>query len=173
VAESLSTTDDVWPVEKGHGAQWGRGIGLGILLVVVVLGASGLLGVRSRTTTVAAKGYTMAVTYPQSARAGLDVPWRVRIHHEGGFPAQITLAVTTSYFHMFETQGWYPDADTVSNDGKYVYFAFNTHPGSTEFVVDYDAYIQPASQIGKSATVELIIAGHLITKASLRTWLLP
>jgi hypothetical protein len=173
VAESLSTLDDVRPVEKGSAAQWGRGVGIAALLVVVVLGATGFFGVRSRTTTVASDGYSMSVTYPQSARAGLDVPWRVRIHHPGGFPKQITLAVTRSYFHMFETQGWYPDADSASSDGTFIYFVFDTQPGSDDFVVDYDTYIQPGSQLGKSADVKLIIAGRLITTASLRTWLLP
>jgi hypothetical protein len=172
VAESRSTTEDIRSAERPS-ARWWRGLGIIVMFVVVVLGAAGFFGVRSRTTSVSSDGYTMTVTYPQSARAGLDVPWRVHVHHAGGFPAKITLAVTTAYFRIFETQGFYPDADSATNDGKFVYFDFDTQPGSDDFLVDYDAYIQPASQLGRSATVKLIIGGKVVTTASLHTWLVP
>ena len=118
-------------------------------------------------------GYRLTVTYPQTARAGLDVPWRVRVHRDGGLPGQLTLAVTEQYFRIFETQGFYPDADQTRSDGQYVYFTFDTVAGRRTSCVDYDAYIQPASQLGKSAKVRLIIGGRVVVEASLTTWLVP
>jgi hypothetical protein len=165
--------EDVRPVDRGAAARWARRAGIAVLLVIVLLGAIGFFGVRSRTTTTTSHGYTMSVTYPQAARAGLDVPWRVRVHRDGGLPNQLTLAVSTDYFRMFETQGFYPNADSSSNDGTFVYFIFDTHAGSEDFVVDYDAYIQPAAQLGKSATVELLVGKRVVAKATLRTWLVP
>jgi hypothetical protein len=167
-----TTLRDVRMGDEGPPARWGRRVGTVALLVVVVAGALGLFGVRSRTVATTANGYTLSVTYPQVARAGLDVPLRVRIHHAGGFPDMITLAVTSDYFRMFETQGFYPDADSATNDGDFVYLTFTT-PEGDDFVIDYDAYIQPASQIGKRATIKLIVAGAVVARTSLHTWLVP
>jgi hypothetical protein len=172
VAVDDSTLQDVLRGHEGPPARWGRRVGTVVLLLVVVAGALGVFGVHSRTVSTTSNGYTLSVTYPQVARAGLDVPWRARIHHTGGFPAKITLAVTSDYFRMFETQGFFPDADSTTNDGHFVYFSFVTPPGD-DFVVDYDAYIQPSSQIGKSATVQLLVAGKVMARTSLRTWLVP
>ncbi|HZZ98082.1 MAG TPA: hypothetical protein VFE19_13755 [Jatrophihabitantaceae bacterium] len=167
-----STLDDVRPVADGPVPRWGRRLGLAALLIVVVLGAVGYLGVRSRTISANKDGYTLRITYPQMARAGLDVPWRAQVHHAGGLPKTLTIAVSTDYFRMFETQGFYPDAQSMTNDGTFVYFTFTTQPGD-DFLVDYDAYIQPSSQIGKSATVELIVAKRVVVSATLHTWLMP
>lgn len=92
--------------------------------------------------------------------------------HRGGLPSKLTIGVTTDYFRMFETQGFYPDADAVTNDGRFVYLTFDTPPGDT-FVVDYDAYIQPSSQIGKSAVVKAIVDGVSVARVSVHTWLTP
>jgi hypothetical protein len=167
-----STTRDVRPARDGPSTQWGRRSGTVMLFLVVLAGACGLFGVRSRTVIADSGGWRLRITYPQVARAGLDVPFRVTVHHPGGLPPKITVAVSTDYFRMFETQGFFPDADSVTNDGRFVYFTFGT-PDGDRFVVDYDAYIQPASQIGKPATVKVIAAGRDVASTSLHTWLVP
>jgi hypothetical protein len=172
VSHPDSTLSDVRRAGDGPVPRWGRRLGIMVLLVVVVLGGLGFLGVRSRTVQATANGYTLRVTYPQTARAGLDIAWRAHVHHDGGFAGKLTLAVSTDYFRMFETQGFYPDADSSTNDGHFVYFTFVKPPGD-DFLVDYDAYIQPGSQLGKSATVKLIIGKKVQVQASLRTWLVP
>jgi hypothetical protein len=169
---STSTLRDVVTADEGAGPVWGRRVGVFALLVLVILGGSGLLGVRSRTVDASEGGYTLHVTYPQTARAGLDVPWRAHVHHAGGFPGDLTLAISTDYFRMFETQGFYPDADSSSNDGTFVYLTFSK-PDGEDFVLDFDAYIQPAAQLGKPATVRVIIGGSVVVQTHLKTWLLP
>ena len=116
-----STLADVKPGDCTRTSIWGRRAGLSLLLAIVVAGAFGVFGVHSRTVTTHANGYTLEVLYPQTARAGLDVPVRFTVHHPGGFDQGITIAVSTDYFRMFETQGFYPDADRSSNDGQFVY----------------------------------------------------
>jgi hypothetical protein len=60
----------------------------------------------------------------------------------------------------------------VTDNGTFVYLTFTTQPGH-DFLVDYDAYIQPAQQIGTSGTVQLIVHGVVEAQQSFRTWLLP
>jgi hypothetical protein len=167
-----STLRDVRRAADGPPSRPVQRIGLAVLLVIVLAGALGVFGVHSRTTSTRSGGYELSVTYPQTARAGLDVPWRTRVHHAGGFDSAITLAVSTDYWRMFETQGFFPDADSSTNDGHFVYLTFQK-PRGTDFVLDYDAYIQPAAQLGKSATVKLIVHGSVVAETTLHTWLVP
>src|ERR1700709_1582814 len=124
-----STVADVKAGNCSPASIWGRRAGLALLLAVVIAGAFGVFGVHSRTVTTHANGYTLEVLYPQTARAGLDVPWRVTVHKPGGFDQGITIAVSADYFRMFETQGFYPDAASSSNDGQFVYFNFDQPDG--------------------------------------------
>jgi hypothetical protein len=154
-----------------HAGRWWRRGGLALLLVIVVIGATGWLGVHSRTTTRHDGGYALRVTYPQVARAGLDTPFRVHVTYPSP-PKSITIAITSDYFRMFETQGFYPDPDTQKNDGRFVQFQFNGPPAHA-LELEYDAYVQPAAQLGKSATVQVIVNGAVVVQTKIRTWLVP
>ena len=143
-----------------------------LLFVIVVCGAVGVFGVHSRTVHTASAGYELSVTYPQSARAGLDVPFEVLARHPGGFGGELTLAISRNYFRMFESQGFFPDADSSTADEHFVYLTFTAPPGEV-FTLWYDAYIQPAQQLGKSAQVKLMIDDKVVAQTSLRTWLVP
>ncbi|MCW2538383.1 MAG: hypothetical protein JWN95_108 [Frankiales bacterium] len=153
--------------------RWGRRLGLSVLLVIVLLGATGWLGVHANTRTADGDGYQLRVTYPQVARPGLDVPFRVTVRHAGGFTDDVSLAITSDYFRMFETQGFFPNASTDSNDGRYYYATFTKPPPGHDFQVDYDAYIQPSQQLGKGGSVELLVQGKAVAKVHIRTWLAP
>jgi hypothetical protein len=165
-----STLRDLRPVRRR--AVLSRRIGLLVLLLVVVLGATGAFGVRSATTSVSQRGYMLSVTYPRVARAGLDVPVRVHVHHPGGYPSALSVAVSSDYFEMYETQGFFPEPDSESNDGRFVTLTFSK-PSGDDFQVEYDTYIQPAAQIGKSAVVRVEIKGQVVAQVSISTWLLP
>ena len=154
-----------------HVGKWARRIGLAVLLVIVVAGAFGVLGVHSRTTTKHAGGYALRITYPQVARAGLDVPFRVHVSYPTA-PKSITIAISSDYLRMFETQGWYPNPDTQTNDGRFVQFTFNSPPAHG-MELEYDAYVQPAAQIGKHATVQVLVGGTVVVQTTIRTWLVP
>jgi hypothetical protein len=167
-----STLSDVRRVADGPPSQWGRRVGVVVLLVIVLAGAVGVFGVHSRTVTNSADGYTLRVVYAESARAGLDVPFRVYVHRDGGFSSGFTLAISMDYFRMFETQNFFPAADSETNDGKFMYFTF-AKPRGPDFDLEYDAYIQPASQIGKGARIKLLVKGHVEAQLSVHTWLVP
>ncbi len=146
---------------------------LTLLLVVVLLGAGGAFGVRSGHVTNTAGGYTLGVTYPWIARSGLDVPWQVQVRHPGGFEEDIVIAVTADYFDIFETQGFHPEPDSETADGEFVYLTFTAPPAGEVFRADFDAYIQPASQLGRTARVQLLVGGRPVAEVSYRTWLVP
>jgi len=145
---------------------------LGVLTIAVALALTSLLGVHTSTATAQRAGYTLSLRYPAVARAGLDVEWQVRVQHPGGFGKELTLAVTGDYFNIFETQGFHPQPSDETRDGHTLYLTFTAPPGDT-FVVYYDAYIQPASQQGKSARVALLDQGAPAVWIDYRTRLLP
>jgi hypothetical protein len=145
---------------------------IGVLSVFVALGAAGVFGMKSTSVSTDRGGYHLSVAYARVSRAGLDTPWRVTVRHPGGFSGPVTLATTASYFSMFESQGLSPEpiADTIA--GRYEYQQFSPPPGDTLTLV-FDAYIQPASQRGRSAQTVLILDGHEVARVSYRTRLVP
>lgn len=154
-------------------ALWGRRAILALLAVVVLAGASGLLGVRASTATDEGGGYTLGVEHAMTARAGLDVPWQVTVTREGGFEKTVTLAVTGDYFDIYETQGFTPEPSTSIRDARTLYLTFDAPEGET-FTVDYDAYIQPSSQRGEGATVSVVDAElRRLASVDIYTFLLP
>lgn len=152
-----STLTDFQTRRQERTGVWGRRVFLALLLLIVLTGASGLLGVRSSTSTAVDDGYRLSVDHASIARAGLDVPWQVTVTHPGGFGKTITLAVTGDYFDIYETQGFTPEPSAMVRDADTVYLTFDAPEGSA-FTVDYDAYIQPAGQRGHSATVSVVDA---------------
>jgi len=152
--------------------MWARRAMLTALAVVVVLALTGLLGVHTSTAVAERAGYAMSLRYPAVARAGLDVQWQVTVTHPGGFGKDVTLAVTGDYFDIFETQGFHPEPSDETRDGHTLYLTFTAPPGDT-LVVYYDAYIQPASQQGKSARVAVLDHGVPAVWIDYRTRLLP
>ncbi|MGZ4447935.1 MAG: hypothetical protein ACXVWZ_13050 [Nocardioides sp.] len=154
-------------------ATWGRRVFLTLLVVFVLAGGTGLLGVRTGVSSASHDGYDLSVTHATWARAGLDVPWAVRIHHPGGFDKTLTLAVSGDYFDIYETQGFYPTPSATTRDADTLYLTFTSPPGDT-FVLTYDAYIQPSSQQGRTGSVRLLgQGGTTVDAVRFTTHLLP
>lgn len=154
-------------------AVWGRRAFLSALLVLVLAGLGGFLGVRTETATAHRNGYTLQVEHAAVARSGLDVPWQVTVDREGGFAATITLAVTGDYFDIYETQGFSPEPSASVRDGELVYLTFDA-PEGERFTLSYDAYIQPASQRGRDATVSVVDDALVpLVSVEIDTFLLP
>ncbi len=75
-------------------------------------------------------------------------------------------------FDIYETQGFHPEPDSETADGEYLYLQFAPPPGDT-LVVDFDAYIQPTSQLGRRTTVKVITGGQERLRMRTHTFLLP
>jgi hypothetical protein len=167
-----STLDGIETRAEGRWAIWSRRGFLVLLLVFVLAGLGGFLGVRTATETAEAGGYGLSLHHATTARAGLDVPWVVTVTHEGGFGKDLTLAVTGDYFDIYETQGFTPEPSDATRDGTTLYLTFAAPPGDT-FVVSYDAYIQPSSQVGQDGTLSVLENGTPVASVDFDTMLLP
>lgn len=145
------------------------------LAAVVAAGATGLLGLRTSTRTLRGEGFTVTLRYPRVARSGLDVTWQVRVEADEPFAAgtSVELAVTATYFELFETQGFYPEPASESRDGRWRYLEFTPRTGSTELVVDFDTYVQPAAQIGREAALRVLVDAEQVAELAFTTTLLP
>jgi hypothetical protein len=151
----------------------GRRIALVVMAVVVVVGASGWLGVHAGTASTSDHGYQLTVTYPHVARAGLDIPWNLRLVHAGGFQGDITVAISKDYYDIFEFQGMHPEPSDETADGHFVYLTFSPPKHSDVFTTALDVYVQPASQLGRRAVTEVLIDDVVVARVNYRTWLVP
>jgi hypothetical protein len=154
-------------------ALWGRRGFLIAVLVLVVAGLLGVLGVHAVTRDDDELTWHVSVTYAETARPGLDVPWEVTVTHPGGFGKTLTLAITASYFDIFETQGFHPNPSEETRDADTLYLTFTPPTKGDMFRVAYDAYIQPSSQVGASGTVAVVDGGQRVAAVPFTTGLWP
>lgn len=157
---------------EGRAAAWVRRGVLTLLLCFVLAGLAGLLGVHTTTSAAQEGGWSVSLRHAGVARAGLDVPWEVTVRHRGGFDGDVVLAVTADYFDIFETQGFDPEPSDETRDGSTRYLTFARPPGDT-LVVSFDAYIQPASQVGRRGVLSVVDGGRRVASVDFRTVLLP
>lgn len=168
-----STLSGLETTQQERSGRWARRFLLVVLLVVVLAGVAGLLGVRTATATAEGGGHRLSVTYASVARAGLDVPWQVTVTNPDGFGKEVVVAVTGDYFDIYETQGFTPEPSASVRDAETLYLTFDAPDGDV-FTVDYDAYIQPSSQVGRDATVSVVDADlRPLVSVAIDTHLLP
>lgn len=168
-----STLDDVRRPRDNRAGVIGRRIAVSVMALVVIVGATGFLGVKARTVHASGGGYSMTLTYPQIARPGLDIPWRLTVHHPGGFKGDITVAVSNRYWDIFEFQGLHPSPSDETATSDFVYLTFSPPTSGDSFSVSLDTYVQPSSQVGRSATTKLIVGGSTMAEVHYKTWLVP
>ena len=168
-----STLDGVRRTRDNRRGVIGRRIAIGLMALFVLVGATGFLGVKARTVRASGGGYSMTLTYPQIARPGLDIPWRLTVHHPGGFKGDITIAVSNRYWDIFEFQGLHPSPSDETASSDFVYLTFAPPEEGDSFSVSLDTYIQPSSQVGRSATTQLIVGGATMAQVHYKTWLVP
>lgn len=170
-----STLRGVRTSEKGWIARWIRWAAVLLLVAVVGVAAAGQLGVRTDTTSATGDGWVITVEYAAVARAGLDAPLRVQVDRSDGsdFDDDLTLEFNNRYLSIFETQGFQPDPDQSAAVGDAVRMTFTKPPPGSSFVLNYDAYIQPASQLGADGRIGVIVDGATVVAVDLHTTLLP
>ncbi|MBS9375385.1 hypothetical protein [Rhodococcus sp. B50] len=169
---SDSTFADVGEVARSRAVGWLRTAAAVLLTLVLVAGGVGLLGVRSSTASARGGGYDLELTYPRIARPGLDVPWSVKVHRDGGFEGEIVLAIDTSYFEVLEMRGRLPEPSSETAGDGLAYLTFDPPPGD-EFTFALDVRIRAGKQWGESGSVSVMDGENSAVTIYFDTWLVP
>lgn len=169
----VDTLSGVGTRARGRAVQAVRRGSVVVLLLVVVAGAVGVFGVHTSSRSAVGGGYELAVTYPRTARAGMDAAWSVDLTAPPeGFGEQIVLAVRSSYFEFWEEQGFSPEPSAETADGTWDQMTFDPPPGQ-QFSLSFDGYVQPGSQRGGDGEVAVLVDGEPVVSVQFSTWLAP
>jgi len=154
-------------------ARTARRAGLILLGLIVAAGLSGLLGIRSATVSAQADGYELRVTHPQVTRAGIAIPFHVRVTRPGGFDGPLMLAISEGLLERFDFQNFYPNPSAETASPDYVYYEFDPPPGDV-FELNLDARTAP-DQNGSTTVYRtaLIVDDAPVTDVSFRVWVVP
>jgi len=142
------------------------------LAIFVVLGATGVFGVRTSSISAAGGGYELTVIYPHVVRPGLAVGWEARVTHPGGFDGPVYLATTLGYFGMFDFNNLQSLPGSVINRGELTVWQFPAPVGDT-LIVSMDARLSPAVQKGARATTSVLVHGVAVVSVRYETWVMP
>ena len=147
-----------------------------VILVAVLLflvpGVLGWYGISTSRVTDSGSGYDLTVDFPDTTRAGLSSPWEAVVSHPGGFDRPVTLAVSRSYFELFDLNGFYPDAAATTTQGDRLLLEFDPPEGDT-LKVHLDFRAQPDLHAGGSATTALLVDGAEVASVEYDTRLMP
>jgi len=166
----VSTDPSTW----AHGL-WFRRVFLALLTVVVLAGLLGVFGVHSREVSAQSNSGRVAldVTYAQSARAGLDVPFEIRVHRDGGLDDDFVLLVSSHYLDLFNRNSIDPQPDSETSTANNTRWEYSAPPTDT-FVVTVDMEVQQGRHWGRSGNVAVLDShDHVLARTSFTTWLAP
>lgn len=169
VVPTAPTDNDLLRIRR---ARRVRRMFMSLVAVFILLGLSGALGVRTRTTTVEGGGYELTVTYGQVSRPGLPTTWSFEVHRPGGFEGPITISTKSKYLDVFDENGFDPNATKVTATPEQVIWEFDPPPGDT-LAVSLDARIEPSVQWGREGETSVLEAGKPVVTARYKTWVLP
>jgi hypothetical protein len=127
-----------------------RRVGLGLVALAVVAGLAGVLGIRSATTSDSGGGSRLEVEHAQVTRAGIAVPFHVRVEQPGGFAGPVRLAISADLMERFDFQNFYPNPSKETADGRFLTYEFDP-PSGDRFEMSLDARTAP-DQNGSWAT---------------------
>jgi hypothetical protein len=146
---------------------------LALFAAFLLLGATGVLGVRSGAAGATGGGFELHVDYATITRPGHSAPFKVTVRKAGGFGDDpIELRVTADYFDLFDENSTDPDASKATADGDYVYLEFDPPEGEV-FVMRTDTRTGPNRQRGKRATVSVMADSGPAVSVDIRTRVMP
>lgn len=156
------TAPDVGDHRTERRSRWLRRMLLATFALLVLLGLSGLLGVRARTAVAdGVAGTRVEVTYPQVARPALAIPFHLRISRPDGFDEQIEVRITRSWLESFDENGVIPAPAEESSDGDDVVWTFDPPDGQV-FTLTLDTRVEPGVQWRRSGTTTVTVGSERI-----------
>jgi hypothetical protein len=167
-----STAPDPISLRHLRRDRWIRRVVMGGLTIFVLLGASGVFGVRTASVSASGGGYRLTVIYPAVARPGLAIKWELRLTRAGGFDGPISLATTLQYFDILDFNNWQSTPTSITNRGDMVVWVFDPPEGDT-LVVDVDGRLAPAVQRGTEASTSVMRGEERVVTVHYETRVMP
>jgi len=172
VSDLPPTAPEPAPAPRLRRARLLRRIGLAFVTPIVLCGAIGLFGIRTKTVSAAAGPYTMTLQYPWTDRLDQPAHWLLTVRREGGFSGPVDIAITQSYLDILDVNGLQPDPSSTSNSGPFVVWTFDPPDGDTLRVL-LDANIGLNTHFGAAAEVAVLEHGVPVVSVHYRTWVAP
>ena len=147
--QSIPTEPDPADVKRQARARTLRRLFVAALSLFLLLGALDLYGVRTRTRSATGGGYELSVTYATVSRPGLATPYSFEVRRPGGFPQGLTVAARSSYFDIFDENGFSPTPEEETADGERTIWTFGPSTADT-MTVSLDARIEPGVQVKRA-----------------------
>jgi hypothetical protein len=172
VSELPPNAPDPVPLSQVRRSRLLRRVGLGFVALIVLAGAVGLLGIRTRTVTASGGGYSMTLQYPWTDRSDQPVHWVLAVRHPGGFSGPVSIGITASYLDLLDMNGLNPQPSSSKNAGPFVVWTFDPPSGDVLRVM-MDANIQLDAHFGAAAEVAVLEHGVPAVSVDYRTWVSP
>jgi hypothetical protein len=142
--------------------------------VIVALGATGVLGVESRTVRAAGGDLELAVRYPGTTRAGLPAAIRIQVTSEAPITEPVTIGITGSYLDLFDEQGVRPEPASSSSMGRYLVWEFDPPLQGRTLTIRVDVIMETGRHFGQDGRVVLLDdAGQVLGHVELDTRVVP
>jgi hypothetical protein len=142
---------------------------------VVLLGATGLLGVRTGVASASGGNYRIDVLHTQVARAGLAAPFAIAISASDGsdLPEEVTVRLESSYLEAFDFQGLEPAPVRSFSSQELTWWTFEVPPGERTLRVRLDVRLEPAVQTARRSVVALQLPGQEALMVEILTFVMP
>jgi hypothetical protein len=147
---------------------------VGVLVLILAAAAFDLLGPRTGETSSAGDGYSIALVYPQIARAGEPAPLIVSITADAAFPDSVRVRFCGSYFEHLDFQSWYPNPAAEASESGWIVYEFDPPPTGRILRIALDARVAPG-QLGGHDGCEVSVLDHTepVATATWTTWRIP
>lgn len=172
--QELPTTDVPLNIERDRHGRLYRRLAIGVIVVIVALGAAGVFGVRSATVAAHRRGLDLSVRYPRTTRAGLPAAFKIQVSADDPITEPVTIAISAAYLDLFDQQGLRPEPTGSTTRGNLLVWEFDPPLRGRTLVVRLDVIVETGRHFGKEAIVAVLDdAGAVTTKVRLDTNIAP
>jgi hypothetical protein len=177
VHPSLHTVLDAETQSRSEAARGRivRRIAIGLMVMFIAAGVAGLFGYRQGSVASTAGSYRLTVDYPRLTRGGLASEWFLRFERLDGeaLPPVLEVRSDSSYFVIFDENGFRPDPESTWQDGDQVVWTFEPPPGSSRLEVSFDARLQPNERGWRSGSTAVVIDDQPVASVDYTTVMFP
>jgi hypothetical protein len=171
--DDVPTAPEPIPVARIKRARMGRRVVITLVVLLVLAGMLRLFGVWSATQGASTAGWNLELKYARVTRPGLTTPWRLTIHHEGGFLDKVDVEVDRSYIETFKIDQIHPDPSESTATPDSLLWTFDAPPGDT-LTISLIAHIDPSADWGRRrGSAAVIVDNQPVVGMNFTTFVMP